>query len=213
MLKIDLPTPGAAEMREFNRDQNAVRTALTIKTDLIRAIQRLRPFTIAALARQYFPGESDFHALAKFGLELTATLRELAEHGEDCKNILLAADAKSGPLVAAATRRHFEIIGEALPRIDCEIASHERRAQEKRKALEGAGVAGDDLERLAGDDGIGGLIAEKAALAVENDDLVRFMKTQDERHLPPGFKAVAPRSEPAAWTTISADRGAMQHTA
>lgn len=202
MFKADFSMPGAAELREFNRDQDAVRTAIAIKADLIREIQRLHPFTIAALARQHFPGQPDFQALSRFGLEIAATLRDLTEHGEDCKAIMRAADAEIAPLFETATTRHFQIIGQDLPRIEAEIASCARRAQEKREALKKAGVAGDDLERLSATDGIGGLIAEKSALTVENDSLVQFIQTKDERHLPPGFKAVAPRREPVALPAI-----------
>lgn len=188
---VQLPTPSADDLRTFNNNPEAIRAAVGVKADLLRAIQGLHPFTLAAVARQFFPGEDDFQAVSKMGLEIAAGLRELAGHGTDCHSVAVAEQARIAPLMSAATRRHFEIAAK-LPLLESAIRNHGTEASKKRAALQSAGVTGDDLERLASTKSIGGLIAEQAALRVENESLQQFLATGDERHLPAGFVVAEP---------------------
>ena len=191
MFSTQLPTPSPDDLREFQHNPEAIRAAIGIKTDLLRVIQGLRPFTLAAVARQFFPGEDDFQAVSKLGLELAATMRELAAHGEDCGSVAAAEKARIAPAMGAAVRRTFEIAAK-LPALESAIRNHGTEASKKRAALQSAGVTGDDLERLASTESIGGLIAEVAALRIENEALRQFLATGDERHLPAGFVVAEP---------------------
>ncbi len=186
MFSTQLPTPSPDDLRAFQHNPEAIRTAIGIKTDLLRAIQGLRPFTLAAVARQFFPGEDDFQAVSKLGLELAATMRELAAHGEDSTTVLAAEKARIAPAMSSAIRRAFEI-ADKLPALESAIRNHRTESTKKRAALEAAGVTGDDLARLSNAESIGALIAEQAALQVENESLQQFLATGDERHLPAGF--------------------------
>lgn len=186
MLTSQLPTPSPDDLRAFQHNPEAIRTAIGIKTDLLRAIQALHPFTVIAVARQFFPGEDDFQAISKLGLELAATMRELAAHGEDCASVLAAEKTRIAPAMGAAVRRTFEIAAK-LPALESAIRNHSTENTKKRAALEAAGVTGDDLARLSNAESIGALIAEQAALKIEDESLQRFIATGDERHLPAGF--------------------------
>lgn len=186
MLTSLLLTPSPDDLRAFQHNPEAIRTAIGIKTDLLRAIQALHPFTVIAVARQFFPGEGDFQAASKLGLEIAAGLRELAAHGEDCGSVAAAEKARIAPAMGAAVRRTFEIAAK-LPALESAIRNHGTESTKKRAALEAAGVTGDDLARLSNAESIGALIAEQAALRVENESLQQFLATGDERHLPAGF--------------------------
>lgn len=186
MFNTQPPTPSPDDLRAFQHNPEALRTAAAIKTDLIREIQRLHPFTLCALARQFFPGEDDFQATSKLGLEIAAGLRELSRHGEDCASVQAAEKARLAPAMGAAVRRTFEIATK-LPALESAIRNHGTENTKKRAALEAAGVTGDDLARLSNAESIGALIAEQAALRIENEGLQQFLSTGDERHLPAGF--------------------------
>lgn len=181
-----LPTPSPDDLRAFQHNPEAIRTAIGIKADLLRAIQGLHPFTVVAVARQFFPGEDDFQAVSKFGLEIAAGLRELAAHGEDCASVAAAEKARIAPAMSTATRRIFELIAR-LPLLEDAIRNHGTVMAKRRASLEAAGVTGDDLARLSNAESIGALIAEQAALRIENEALQRFISTGDECHLPAGF--------------------------
>lgn len=181
-----LPTPSPDDLRAFQHNPDAIRAATAIKADLLRTIQATRPFTVAAVARQFFPGEDDFQAVSKLGLEIAASLRELAAHGEDCASVAAAEKARLAPAMGAAVRRVFEIATK-LPALESAIRNHGTESTKKRAALEAAGVTGGDLERLSNAESVGALIAEQAALRIENDGLQQFLSTGDERHLPAGF--------------------------
>lgn len=181
-----LPVPSADDLKAFSRTPDAIRAAVAVKADLLRAIQAMHPFTVAAVARQFFPGEDDFQAVSKLGLEIVASLRELAAHGEDCASVAAAEKARLAPAMGAAVRRTFEIATK-LPALESAIRNHGTENTKKRAALEAAGVTGDDLTRLSNAESIGALIAEQAALLIENKGLQQFLSTGDERHLPAGF--------------------------
>lgn len=186
MLTSQLPTPSPDDLQAFHHNPEAIRTAIGIKTDLLRAIQALHPFTVIAVARQFFPGEGDFQAASKLGLEIAAGLRELAAHGEDCGSVAAAEKARIAPAMGAAVRRTFEIAAK-LPMLESAIRNHSTESAKKRASLEAAGVTGDDLERLSNAESIGALIAEQAALRIESESLQLFLATGDDRHLPAGF--------------------------
>ena len=181
-----LPTPSPDDLRAFQHSPEAIRAATAIKADLLRAVQQAHPFTIAAVARQFFPGEDDFQAVSKLGLEIAASLRELAAHGEDCTSVAAAEKARLAPAMGAAVRRVFEIATK-LPALESAIRNHGTESAKKREALEAVGVIGDDLARLSNAESIGALIAEQAVLRIENEALQQFLSTGDERHLPAGF--------------------------
>lgn len=191
MFSTQLPTPSPDDLRAFQHNHEAIRAAVAVKADLLRAIQHAHPFTIAAVARQFFPGEDDFQAVSKLGLEIAAGLRELAAHGEDCASVAAAEKARITPAMGAAVRRTFEIAAK-LPALESAIRNHSTESAKKRSALEAAGVTGDDLVRLASTESIGGLIAEVAALRIENEALQQFLTMGDERHLPAGFVVAEP---------------------
>ncbi len=191
MFSPQLSTPSPDDLRAFQHNPEAIRAAVAVKADLLRSIQQAHPFTIAAVARQFFPGEDDFQAVSKLGLEIAAGIRELAGHCTDCHSVAVAEQARIAPLMSAATRRHFEIAAK-LPLLESAIRNHGTEASKKRAALEAVGVTGDDLERLASTESIGGLIAEVAALRIENEALQQFLTTGDERHLPAGFVVAEP---------------------
>ncbi len=186
MFNTQLPTPSPDDLRAFQHNPEAIRTAIGIKTDLLRAIQGLQPFSVIAVARQFFPGEDDFQAASKLGLEIAAGLRELSAHGEDCTSVATAEKARIAPAMGAAGRRTIEIAAR-LPLLDEAIRNHGTNNAKKRASLEAAGVTGDDLARLGNTESIGALIAEQAALRIESEALQQFISTGDERHLPAGF--------------------------
>jgi hypothetical protein len=197
MFKLNLPLPSADEIRAFRRDADAMGVALKLRADIVRAVQLIQPETLLALARQHFSGEADFHALAKFGLELSAMLRELAEHGEDMRSIAGAEAECLAPLVATATRRIFEIPSK-LEAVKSQLRHMDVTANERRENLRKAGVTGEDLERLMAEGADErtarrtSLNAEHLALLAEKESLARFLKTRDEQYLPAGFTASEP---------------------
>jgi len=188
MFRTHPPLPSLDELLAFLRDDEAKRAAIGLRADLAQGIRLLRTETLLALARQFFPGETDYQAIVKFGLEATAALRELAAHGEDARMVLQAENARMAPMRGAAASRSFKIVDE-LRRLDYLIRQHEASAQQRRKALMDAGVKGDDLEHLVPADGLAALQGEQVALRAEQDALERFIATGDERHLPAGFTA------------------------
>lgn len=187
MFNTQLPTPSPDDLRAFQHNPEAIRTAIGIKADLLRAIQGMQPFSVIAVARQFFPGEDDFQAASKLGLEVAAGLRELSAHGEDCTSVAAAEKARIAPAMGAAGRRTIEIAAR-LPLLEADIRNHGTNNAKKRTSLEAAGVTGDDLARLGNsEETIGTLLTEQSALRVENEALQRFLSTGDERHLPAGF--------------------------
>lgn len=197
MFKTNPPLPSADEIRAFRHDPQALRAAVKLRADLSQGIRLLEPETLLSLARQYFPGEDAYQALVKFGLEATATLRELAAHGEDVRSIAGAEAECLAPLVAAATRRVLEIphklegIGSSLRFMDADI-------NERRENLRKAGVKPDEVEHLIAqgteerEARRAALNTERTALLAEQESLARFLKTRDEQHLPAGFTASEP---------------------
>lgn len=186
MFSTYLPTPNPIDVKNFERDADALRAAISLRNDLARGIHALHPYSIAALARQLFPGQPDFHAIAKSGLEASAMFRDLAAHGDDVRSVMKAEKARLAPAMSAAVRRTFEI-ATRLPVLANALRNNESTIRQRRERLASAGVTGDDLERLTSANDIGPLIAEQAALHVENEALHLFIATSDERHLPPGF--------------------------
>lgn len=186
MFHTQLSAPSADDLRDFKHDSEAVRTAIGVKDDLVREIQRLHPFTLCALARQLFPGESDHQAVSKLGLELAATMRELSAHGEDCQTVDAAEKDRLSATMSAAIRRHLDIAGR-MPQLIEQLRRHETDTSQRRQKLVAAGVSGADLERLSKDETLADLLAEQKALQVENEALERFIATSEERHLPAGF--------------------------
>ena len=191
MFSTQLPTPSPDDLRAFQHNPEAIRAAIGIKTDLLRAIQGLSPFTLAAVARQFFPGETDFQAISKFGLDLAASLRDLSGHGKDCGTVEAAEKDRLSATMSSAIRRHLEIAGR-LPQLVDQLRRHETDTSQRRQKLVAAGVSGDDLERLSEDTTIADLLSEQKALQVENEALGRFIATSDERHLPAGFVVAEP---------------------
>ena len=186
MFSTQLPTPSPDDLRAFQHNPEAIRTAIGIKTDLLRAIQGLHPFTLAAVARQFFPGEDDFQAVSKLGFELAATMRELAAHGEDCQTVDAAEKDRLSATMSTAIRRHLDIAGH-MPQLAEQLRRHETDTSQRRQKLVAAGVSGADLERLSKDETLADLLAEQKSLQVENEALERFIATSEERHLPAGF--------------------------
>lgn len=186
MFHTQLSAPSADDLRDFKHDSEAVRTAIGVKDDLVREIQRLHLFTLCALARQLFPGESDHQAVSKLGLELAATMRELAAHGEDCQTVDAAEKDRLSATMSAAIRRHLDIAGR-MPQLIEQLRRHETDTSQRRQKLVAAGVSGADLERLSKDETLADLLAEQKSLQVENEALERFIATSEERHLPAGF--------------------------
>ena len=183
---FNLPTPHPDDLRAFQHNPEAIRAAVSVKADLLRAIQGLHPFTLAAVARQFFPGETEFQAISKLGLDLAASLRDLSDHGEDCGAVEAAEKDRLSATMSSAIRRHLEIAGR-LPQLVDQLRRHETDTSQRRQKLVAAGVSGDDLERLSEDTTIADLLSEQKALQVENEALERFIATSDERHLPAGF--------------------------
>lgn len=179
---FSLPTPNPDDLRAFQHNPEAIRAAVGVKADLLRAIQGLHPFTLAAVARQFFPGET----YSKLGLDLAASLRDLSDHGEDCGTVEAAEKDRLSATMSSAIRRHLEIAGR-LPQLVDQLRRHETDTSQRRQKLVAAGVSGDDLERLSEDTTIADLLSEQKALQVENEALERFIATSDERHLPAGF--------------------------
>jgi hypothetical protein len=181
-----LPTPSPDDLRSFQHCPEAIRAATAIKADLLRAIQQAHPFTIAAVARQFFPAEGDFQSVSKLGLEIAATMRELAAHGEDCQTVDAAEKDRLSATMSAAIRRHLDIAGR-MPQLAEQLRRHETDTSQRRQKLVAAGVSGADLERLSTDETLANLLAEQKALQVENEALERFLATSEESHLPAGF--------------------------
>jgi hypothetical protein len=189
---LNLPLPSADEQRAFRHDADAMRVALKLSADVVQAVQRLEPETLLALALQHCPGETDFQALAKFGLELSAMLRELEEHGEDVRHLAKAERDRLEPLKRAAVKRMWAAVDRlrGIPRI---IASSEALAREKRAELKLLGVEDPAaLERAAPMPNYSEFDAEKRALEAEIAALEEFLRTGDESLLPPGIEPLEP---------------------
>lgn len=197
MFKTNPPLPSADEIRAFRHDSQALRAAVKLRADLSQGIRLLEPETLLALARQYFPGEDDYQALVKFGLETTAVLRDLAAHGEDVRSIAGSEAEYLAPLVATATRRVLEIPSK-LEGVKSQLRLMDVTANERRENLRKAGVADEDLERLMAEGADErtarhtSLNAEHQALLAEQESLARFLKTRDEQYLPADFMASEP---------------------
>ncbi len=189
--------PSADEISAFRRDHQALRAAVKLRADLSQGIRLLEPETLLSLARQYFPGEDAYQALVKFGLEATATLRELAAHGEDVRSLSGAEAERLAPLVASATRRVLEI-PRNLEAVASQLCHMDSATAERRENLRKAGVTGEDLERLVAEGADerasrrAALNTERTALHAEQESLARFLETRDEQHLPAGFTVSEP---------------------
>ncbi|WP_461309435.1 hypothetical protein [Azonexus hydrophilus] len=133
----------------------------------------------------------------KFGLEATATLRELAAHGEDVRSLSGAEAERLAPLVASATRRVLEI-PRNLEAVASQLCHMDSATAERRENLRKAGVTGEDLERLVAEGADerasrrAALNTERTALHAEQESLARFLETRDEQHLPAGFTVSEP---------------------
>ncbi|EKE17222.1 MAG: hypothetical protein ACD_10C00559G0001, partial [uncultured bacterium] len=119
-----LPTPSPDDLRAFQHNPEVIRAAVAVKDDLLRAIQQAHPFTIAAVARQFFPGEDDFQAVTKFGLDLAVSLRDLSDHGADCASVQAAERDRLSATMSAAIRRHLDIAGR-MPQLVEQLRRHE----------------------------------------------------------------------------------------
>lgn len=197
MFRTHPPLPSAEEIRAFRRDPQALHAAINLRNDLAQSIRLLQPETLLELAGQFFPGEGDFQALAKFGLEVTAFLRELAAHGEDVRAIAGAEAERLAPVVAAACRRDLAIMSK-LGVVDAQLRLMDVHVEERRANLQKAGVVGKDAERVLAEGSEEraasrtALNEERAALLAEQEALGRFLTTRDERHLPTGFEVSEP---------------------
>ena len=197
MFTAHLPLPSADEIQTLHRDGDTMRTLIKLRADVLAAVHTLEPETLLALARQYFPGESDYQATVKFGLEVMDALRALVFHGEDVLSMNEAERARLAPLVAEAGRRSLEIVRK-LEGTACALRFMEGHTAERETNLRKAGVKGEELQRLM----VGGvedrearrtaLNDERTALLAEQEALGKFLHTRNEAHLPEGFAVPEP---------------------
>lgn len=195
MFTVRPPLPSPEDLQSFRLDAEAMRAAVKLRATISAQVFLLRPETLLALARQFFPGENYFQAISKFGLEAVAALRELTQHGEDVCSLSKAENDRLAPLVAEAARRSFEIVrklegvSNALRFIDADII-------EREASLRKAGVKGEDLARVMADGAEDrearrtALNDERTALLAQQGALSDFLKSGNERHLPEGFSIV-----------------------
>lgn len=187
---VHLPRPSPEEFRAVRRDAEVQAEANRLRTILAHTVRNIEPESLLALARHRSPGATDHEAMGKFVREVTALLQELVVHGNDARAALAADQERLKPTFSKAASRHFEVVRN-LTQIDAEISRHESDMQKRRKNLAAAGVKGDDLERLAPVVGPTALLEKQTALRLENEALLRFLSTYDERHLPDGFTVAA----------------------
>jgi len=196
MFTTSTPLPSIEEIKAIRCDKEAMRLLLKLRTDLSAAIRKLKPETLLALARQYHPeAETYYQATAMLGLEVMDAMRALAQHGEDVTSLFRAEIARQAPTFAKAARRSLEIpralddIGRRLYFIDSDIS-------ERRDNLRKAGVKPDEIESLISkvakehETRRAEFHAERAALLAEQEALVAFLKTKNEKYIPDGFGIV-----------------------
>jgi len=195
MFKTNLPAPAVDDLLALRRDSEAIRAAVRLRAQMVKAIQSLAPETLIALAREVFPDESACQALSKFGLEAIATLHELAHHGADVRSLLAAERDRLEPLKQAAVKRLHEAVQRLgnIPRI---IASAEGTAREKREELKRLGVEDlATLERAAPMPNRAAFEREARSLEAEIIALETFLRDGDESVLPAGIKPLETYTE------------------
>lgn len=195
MFKTNLPVPALDDLIALQRDTETRCAAFRLRADLVKGIQCIEPETLIALANEAFPDESACQALAKFGLEVTATLHELAYHGADVRSLLAAERDRLEPLKQAAVKRLHEAVQRLgnIPRI---IASAEGTAREKREELKRLGVEDlATLERAAPMPNRAAFEREARSLEAEIIALEAFIRDGDESILPPGIEPAPVREE------------------
>lgn len=195
MFTPNLPLPHAEAIQSLRRESETMQLLAKLRADIVAAVGKLEPDTLMALARQYFPdADTNYHAVACFGLEVTDALRALTRHGEDVRSLYKAESARLAPLIGEAARRSLQIHGRLLPDADASIRSHDLRVEGRRAALMKGGMEGDDLERELAKNAPerDEMLSQRAALEREFESLKRFLTSRNEDHLPDGFTVPVP---------------------
>ena len=167
-------------------DPEALQGAGGWRDEVISRIKNLHPAAVLAYALKRAPdGASDAEAMRWFSAELEYELGVFDGFHAEVEAALADERARLIPLVDAATRRHMALefrIGQ----IDSTIAVY-KRPDDKRERLLKAGASNEEVDRIAAPRDCSGLLAERDELSAENDALVLFFRTKNERHLPQGF--------------------------
>ncbi|WP_246795670.1 hypothetical protein [Burkholderia perseverans] len=182
----ELPPVSTEQAVVLWNSTDATQLGFRLRHELSRAVEKLDPFTLIALARRHHPDMPDLDALQLLGDEAIAMLDALKEHGVAAREVLRAEKDRLQPKIHAATRRAFAI-EDQVRLLARDIATHSARRQERRAQLEAAFVPKEDIERLAPTTPPTDLIAKRDALIAEQSALHQFISSLDERHLPEGF--------------------------
>lgn len=183
---LDLSTPSAKSMRDFNNNPDALKAAISAIRALQDLVRIVTPHTIAMIAQQQFPGQPLAMAIANLEIEITQAHTELSGHAEQTRAAQDAERERLAPVRGFAVRRTFAI-QDRLEQIGREIPRAENDAEARRVKLAEAGVKQEEIDRLVPAFDISGLLAERDELQDELDSLNRFITTGDDSHLPEGF--------------------------
>lgn len=176
----------SAALSGLKSDPEALQGANGWRDELVNRVKKLHPAALLAYALKRAPdGASGGEAMLWLSTELDYELGVLDGFHAEVEAALAAERARLAPLVDAAGRRHMALVAR-ISQIDSIIAVR-RRPDDKRERLLKAGISSEEVDRIAAPRDCSGLQAEREDLCAENDAIVLFIKTKNERHLPTGF--------------------------
>lgn len=188
-MNLSLPTPNAADLLALRNDRPAFIAAVELQRDLAKAVGKLLPETLAAIAVQHMPGATRLEAIGN----LQAKFADFNAAISDFNNLAVAARNeyldKIKPVFDRVSRRHFEI-NHDLGRIKSRIESAKSVRKGSIKALVDAGASQSQAEAIILEQSnqvVAELVAEHDALVAENETIRCFLKSKNLSDLPQGF--------------------------
>lgn len=175
-----------SEQLRLASETTALTQAERLRDGLARSIARLDAMTVIAAACAQFPEVPPEQAIGEFQRAVNLLVCSLEKHGADLKAAFNAERERIAPVLAAATHRHFALIAH-INSIDGKLRCSAASDENKRARLRSAGLTGAELDSVTAPTDNAALLAERAELQAENDALLEFIRTKEERHLPEGF--------------------------
>lgn len=186
----ELAIPTAKELLDFSNDPEAVDAANNSIDCLIELVSNLTPASIAAIARQHFPGESLQMSITKLDMEINQACVGIASHSAKTKVVGDAEHDRLAPAMSSAVRRTFAI-GERIEQIAAAIVRAKQDNETRRAKMQEARMSDAEIESMAPSVvDTSDLLAERESLNAELNILNAFISTGDESCLPDGFLTV-----------------------
>lgn len=177
----------AANYRSFITDGVAITTATGIIRDLTRAIRKLDPFTVCAIAKARHPMVPMGEALNELAAEVAEDGEELAEFQAEVEDCLKTDKELLAPYIYEAGRRLLEH-ARRIEDIESQIERGETANTHKRDKLRAAGVSQQHIDAICAPFDPAPLDAEREKLEAEDAVLEAFIRTRDLSLLPPDFE-------------------------